>query len=799
MTDRATPDTSTSTWQAFVASRSESEVVTQYCPERPYVELRIPLELGYIHRIVFKIDAHDQGKKSHDIMGPYRQSLGFSDDTSRCGTYEGSNSWFEVTTITPSGHDRTSRLRLASNLHGDYIFREQTISWERGGTSPGIQTWLDDVQPGDTVQIIPRAHYIAWKNFVRSAEIQIEGEVHCEPRITEISSATLVPIEHSSGQRKWHGFYRPLDQSKLEIRVIKIHSGRRDDNLVCAIQTVALVDSHRIPYEALSYCWGGSTRTKSVQILDAESEPPDAQQYVLEVTSNLHDALCHVRSNSQTRVFWIDAICINQNDVPERSWQVAIMCQVYSFATGVIVWLGPSNPGVKDSIEDAKNVAKRYRHATLTDLPQATTAELHRLMFDEHGTYHIQSPLFQFSWFRRTWVLQEVFNAKSVSVYCGEDVLPWSLVLRMNQCISSTMLYANPMKKDVLSPLLAGLFELKTDRNDDENFTAVPCLTYFGIFDTILRGLDLGATDPRDKIFALLSFDDETKDINRLPSIIAPDYSKSVSRVFADFTRWWISKKFSLRILSSAHVSAGRTWQSLSSYPPLKDPERASWSLWHDGKAIWSRGTLGLLPRMPPFCASGTSCPNLGLINSSPSPMVLRLQGLIIGTISEIGAYPYYKDYTANTPIHTAYMELFDPLNTRGIWRSITLRTELLDLQGVEDDGLVHNKVSDHYHAHHDRSSQTGAVGCHQDAFFTTSDGDVGLCPAPANVGDTVVILHGGDVPYLLRAASKEAIGIEGDLWMLVGECYLEGFMYGQAMKEGDEHGTRPSHVFNLI
>lgn len=269
------------------------------------------------------------------------------------------------------------------------------------------------MQPGDTVQIIPRAHYIAWKNFVRSAEIQIVGDVNCEASIPRFTPAEPVAAEISSVQRGRNGLYRPLNQSTREIRVIKIHPGLRDEVLVCTIQTVALNEPHRIPYEALSYCWGDPTRTKPVQILDADSEAPVAQQYVFGVTSNLHDALCHVRSNSQTRVFWIDAICINQNDLPERSWQVAMMRQVYSFATGVVVWLGPSNSGVKSSIEDAKTVAKRYRDATSASPPQAATAELHRPMF-EHGTYHIQSPLFQFSWFRRTWVLQEVFNAKSV-------------------------------------------------------------------------------------------------------------------------------------------------------------------------------------------------------------------------------------------------------------------------------------------------------------------------------------------------------------------------------------------------
>jgi hypothetical protein len=59
-----TNDTSMLNLKKFIAAQSESIVVTQYCPERPYVELRIPSELEVIRRIVFKITSHDQGDEN---------------------------------------------------------------------------------------------------------------------------------------------------------------------------------------------------------------------------------------------------------------------------------------------------------------------------------------------------------------------------------------------------------------------------------------------------------------------------------------------------------------------------------------------------------------------------------------------------------------------------------------------------------------------------------------------------------------------------------------------------------------
>lgn len=40
------------------------------------------------------------------------------------------------------------------------------------------------------------------------------------------------------------------------------------------------------------------------------------------------------------RIFWIDAICIDQANVDERSKQVACMADVYNEAHTVLVWLG---------------------------------------------------------------------------------------------------------------------------------------------------------------------------------------------------------------------------------------------------------------------------------------------------------------------------------------------------------------------------------------------------------------------------------------------------------------------------
>jgi len=87
------------------------------------------------------------------------------------------------------------------------------------------------------------------------------------------------------------------------------------------------------PYEALSYVWGPFN----------SPDDPDLIQLNdcgFEVTTNLWRALYALRHETKDRVLWIDAICINQGDLEERSSQVQLMRDVYRKARSVVVWLG---------------------------------------------------------------------------------------------------------------------------------------------------------------------------------------------------------------------------------------------------------------------------------------------------------------------------------------------------------------------------------------------------------------------------------------------------------------------------
>jgi hypothetical protein len=63
------------------------------------------------------------------------------------------------------------------------------------------------------------------------------------------------------------------------------------------------------------------------------------------ITKNLYDALNSLPDIDKSSVWWwIDAICIDQQDNTEKSMQVPRMTHIYSSAYRVLAWLGAEVP-----------------------------------------------------------------------------------------------------------------------------------------------------------------------------------------------------------------------------------------------------------------------------------------------------------------------------------------------------------------------------------------------------------------------------------------------------------------------
>lgn len=134
--------------------------------------------------------------------------------------------------------------------------------------------------------------------------------------------------------------YEPLNSERNEIRILQLLAGWPGTGIKCRLCTVSISDSAVPAFEALSYTWGRATQDRTIDIVDARVV------HTLPVTDNLFAALEGLRCRiGRNRWLWVDAVCINQSDLSERSSQVSMMGKIYSTAERVNIWLGTPHTG----------------------------------------------------------------------------------------------------------------------------------------------------------------------------------------------------------------------------------------------------------------------------------------------------------------------------------------------------------------------------------------------------------------------------------------------------------------------
>ena len=124
--------------------------------------------------------------------------------------------------------------------------------------------------------------------------------------------------------------HTPLSDAQSQIRLLEIlpATDAQNDIIVCRLTTWSLHDAPE--YHAISYVWGPARPTKTI-VVDHE---------LMSVRENCWYALWQVRLHQQCQYHWIDAICINQQDLEEKSHQVQIMGTIFVQAERTYLCLG---------------------------------------------------------------------------------------------------------------------------------------------------------------------------------------------------------------------------------------------------------------------------------------------------------------------------------------------------------------------------------------------------------------------------------------------------------------------------
>ncbi|KAF7192838.1 Heterokaryon incompatibility protein 6, OR allele [Pseudocercospora fuligena] len=321
--------------------------------------------------------------------------------------------------------------------------------------------------------------------------------------------------------------YDPL--SKNEFRVLILKPGRHEDPIRCKLKVHSLDEQPLIPYETISYVWGDPRAQRRI-FLNGRA---------VYVPISTKQAMKDMRLPTERRRLWIDAICVNQKGLDERSQQVALMGRIYSCGIRNLIYLG-NGPGI---------VAK-----AIFDVIEAATIKLSTAIIlesdgvQEDWTYERWKPkswkassplieadvtpleqLFERPWFTRLWVMQEACLAKENFVCFGNmhgDFQQLLDICLATGVASSYWSWSEKAKKG-FDTLFWMQYIIHSLQLAHENFD---------IHDVLHLAQRLVTKERHDRVFAVRDMLLVNCESHEISNLLAVDYRKPIGAVFKDAT-----------------------------------------------------------------------------------------------------------------------------------------------------------------------------------------------------------------------------------------------------------------------
>lgn len=519
-------------------------------------------------------------------------------------------------------------------------------------------------------------------------------------------------------------------------------------------------------YEALSYTWGDPNLPRVPCKLNGHEHA---------ITVNLELALKKLRGRTRKRYLWVDALCINQDDVIERASQVQIMRRIYESAEQVLVWLG----GDADDSVDAIRLMERFTDADCPDDYVGISIRDNQ----DLAQWKAVAKFFDREWFRRVWIRQEVAVAKTIMVMCGKERIKWNTL---------------SLACDILtSPEIGGDFDSVTGMVSNRGQGARWVVTIETLREVwakdrglnlellLLHGRGTNATDARDRVYGLLGLAD-------IADKLRVDYTVSPQEVFKRTMITLLNHQQDLNPLS------GCQWRGYVAGLP-------SWAidLNEDFEAMVLR------PKEDGEQLYHASGEKSACFNFFEPGGLLRAQGFIFDTVHAIG-----RSFPPD--------DLGELRQSFENWVQLVQKTAALRSSGVADNELMQEfcrtLVADQddrgdrattafFRPYFDGETLTTlpaklaemyeeeTVGfsprlyevCSGRLMLGTSKGYIGVAGRACKPGDFICILLGAGVPFIVRSRSPE--------YILIGEAYIYGIMDGEAVKEFEGKSEMPSEI----
>ena len=652
-------------------------------------------------------------------------------------------------------------------------------------------------------------------------------------------------LDQSVDQSDLNLAYTPYEYNVLpkdSIRILSLLPGDRGAPLQCELHRadipglVGPEGASELTFEALSYVWGDGSLCQRLFCNNS----------AIKITQSLFDALIHLRYSEATRMLWIDAVCINQNNNDEKIEQIPHMKDIYLHASHVVIWLGLAEESTSRALGLIRLAANCLRHESgqsmrgrdLSRFGEAFSDERNRQWGFPHKTdvegWLPVTAFFARKWFSRCWTFQEVVLATKATIRIGAHFLDWA-----DLCLASDF-FIRKSYGNWVEGLGDGLEKVCplcwTSRigNKVQEWEPKP------LMHLLYATGHTQATLPKDKIFGLLALAESSTRKYFLPdgSLDNPKYNMSVRELYTDVSLFLLPKSDGIR-----DINFPLEILNCVKHYPLEEGEQEkrnnddgglmpSWvKRWHDPVLKYKMNRnekevqpTNRIPNIPRFRTGGLEyyAPRY----NPQLPYEISLHGFIFATISNtvnilrlatlsrLRAWDLFLEIRGiREERHTSYPtgesidEVFaltltmaeKPQYTHGAEThhaidfqhfSVGLYEETLTVLKAKGriDDIERLKIE--WEAEYQRLKRL--VGTHVMSPSFKADlqgrcrGRKLFSTVSGHIGVGDVTLKPGDlVCVFLGGATPFIVRPVDQKYKFVGECYLHGIMQGEALEEG--------------
>jgi len=478
------------------------------------------------------------------------------------------------------------------------------------------------------------------------------------------------------------------------------------------------------------------------------------------------------------------------------------------------MWLGNDEDGnVEAALSLIDKADKLARQEATSPIPRPEEIKVEVPSLEKNMSRGFPAPqdpswealarLFRRPYFGRIWILQEVYQAASITTFVGDHQRAWDeFGLAVHWFVHKS--YAAMIPHFACLMRVYSLWGFTLEKSVGESPGP--------FIDLLTSHAQLNkATDPRDKVYALFGLSDDILGSEK-PAALYPNYEKALVDVYIDTIRYFLQNPRSghnqklgfLSVRYSPDISNERTNQQLPSWVPWWDSDRFNWhfSAIPEAKAFRASKSkevcFGFNEMRYSLFLKGLHVDNVKSVDHSlrgfsghanRTKLWTAVKSLWVSTIIPLESSGRFFNREFLTFAFSQALAVCASINLSGlnhVFNAADFTAYCISQLDAETKNMSQEEKMQRLASFPMPVSTTSIPGdgelfaesiCTDKPFFATGYGFMGRCHEPVRAGDTLCIFYGAITPHILRP--------KADHHRFIRDCFVPGLMMGEAIRDG--------------